>query len=86
MVSKFMALGVDLDKAIQMVTFNPARVFDYGAELGTLRPGSEADVAIFDLREGNFQFEDSDGKKRAGRQKLVSNAVVRHGQLFVNAT
>ena len=86
MVSKFMALGVDMDKAIQMVTFNPARVFDYGAELGTLRPGSEADVAIFDLREGNFQFEDSDGKKRAGRQKLVSNAVVRHGQLFVNAT
>jgi dihydroorotase len=85
MVSKFMALGVDLDKAIGMVTANAARVFDYGAHLGTLRPGSEADVSIFDLHEGKFEFEDSDGGKRTGRQMLVNKAVVRRGQLMVNA-
>jgi len=85
MVCKFMALGVDLDKAIGMVTVNAARVFDYGAQLGTLRPGSEADISIFDLHEGKFEFEDSDGGKRTGRQMLVNKAVVRRGQLFVNA-
>ena len=86
MVSKFMALGVNMDKAIQMVTTNAARVFDFGTQLGTLKPGGEADISIFEVREGNFEFEDSDGKKRSGRQKLVSTAVIRHGELLVNET
>jgi dihydroorotase len=86
MVSKFMALGVNMDKAIQMVTTNAARVFDFGAQLGTLKPGGEADISIFEVREGNFEFEDSDGKKRSGRQKLVSTAVIRHGEPLVNET
>jgi dihydroorotase len=85
MVSKFMAIGIGLDKAIGMVTANAARVFDYGAQIGTLRPGSEADISIFDLRDGTFEFEDSDGGKRTGRQMLVNKAVVRRGQLFLNA-
>lgn len=84
MVSKFMALGIKLDEVIQMVTFRPARVFDYGSQLGTLRPGNEADIGIFELREGKFEFEDSNGKKRSGGQKLVSKRVLRRGQLFVN--
>ena len=86
MVSKFMALGVSLDKGIEMVTSNAARIFDYGAQIGTLKAGNEADISIFDLREGMFDFEDSDGKKRSGRQKLVSTAVVRRGELLVNET
>ena len=85
MVSKFLAMGIGLDQAIGMVTANAARVFDYGAQIGTLKPGSEADVSIFELREGQFEFEDSDGGKRAGRQMLVNKAVVRRGQVFVNA-
>ena len=85
MVSKFMALGIRLDQAVEMVTLNAARVFDCGAQIGTLKPGSEGDVAIFELRDGPFEFEDSDGGKRTGRQKLVSKSVVRHGQVFVNA-
>jgi dihydroorotase len=84
--SKFMALGVDLDRAIQMVTANSARVFDYGATIGTLKPGSEADIGIFELREGHFEFEDSDGQKQPGRQRLVNTAVVKRGQLTMNAS
>ena len=84
MVSKFMAIGVPLDKAIAMVTVNPTRVFDFGAQIGTLRPGSEADVSIYELRDGKFEFEDSDGMKRTGQKMLASKAVVRRGQLFIN--
>ena len=85
MVSKFMAIGVPLEKAVAMVTANPARVFDYGAQIGTLQPGSEADVSIFELRDGKFDFEDSDGVKRTGQKILASKAVLRRGQLFINA-
>ena len=84
MVSKFMTIGIDIDKAIAMVTSNAARMFDFGAQIGSLRPGSEADVSIFDLRDEPFEFEDSDGGKRTGRQRLVNKMVVRHGQVFVN--
>ena len=84
MVSKFLAIGVPLDKAVAMVTANPARVFDYGVQIGTLKPGSEADVSIFEMRDGQFEFEDSDGVKRTGQKKLASRAVVRRGQLLIN--
>jgi dihydroorotase len=86
MVSKFIALGMDLETAIELVTIKPARAFDYGLELGTMRPGNEADIAIFELREGRFEFFDSEGQMRVGRQNLVNLSAVRHGQLFVNAT
>ncbi|HEX3376492.1 MAG TPA: amidohydrolase/deacetylase family metallohydrolase [Candidatus Acidoferrales bacterium] len=85
MVSKFMSIGLPIDKAIAMVTVNPTRVFDFGAQIGTLRPGSEADVSIYELRDGKFDFEDSDGNKRTGQKMLASKAVVRRGQLFINA-
>jgi dihydroorotase len=90
MVSKFMALGMDLDKAIERVTYRPAKVFDYGLQLGTLRPGSEANVSVFEIQEGKFEFVDSRGPnsgpvaKRTGRQKLVSQATVSRGELLVN--
>jgi hypothetical protein len=50
-----------------------------------LRPGSEADVSIFELRDGKFDFENSDGVKRTGQKMLANKAVVRRGQLFINA-
>ncbi len=90
MVSKFMALGMDLDRAIERATSKPAQVFNYGLPLGTLRPGSEADISIFEIREGSFEFVDSRGPdsgpvgKRTGRQKLVSQATVCRGDLLVN--
>lgn len=83
-VSKFMALGIDLDKAIELVTVRPAGVFDYGSPLGTLRPGTEADISIFEIRQGTFEFTDSGRQKRTGHQMLVNTAVVRRGQIFVN--
>jgi len=83
-VSKYMALGIGLEKVIEMVTANPARLFDYSLPLGTLKPGSEADIGIFELQDGNFEFMDSAQRKRTGRQRLVNKAVVRHGEFILN--
>jgi dihydroorotase len=84
MVSKMMALGVDLDRAVAMVTANPAKMFAFDVNIGTLMPGYEADIGIFQLQEGSFDFEDTEGKKRTGRQMLVNKAVVSRGELLVN--
>lgn len=83
-ISKFLALGMDFDTAIERVTAKPATVFDYGVPIGTLRPGSAGDVSIFDLHEGTFEFVDSNQQKRRGHQKLVNTAAVCRGELFIN--
>src|ERR1700730_16207576 len=81
-VSKFLALGMDLDKSIACVTVNPAKAFDFGVQIGTLRPGSEADIGIFELQEGKFTFSDHAGGQRIGRQRLVNNATICRGGVF----
>lgn len=88
--TKFLALGMDLDKIIERVTVNPAKTFDFGVPIGTLRPGAEADIGIFEVHEGNFELIDNVGEtgkapgKRVGHQKLVNKAAVCRGQLFTS--
>jgi dihydroorotase len=85
-VSKFLAMGMKLDDAIERVTARPAQMFDFGVQIGTLRPGSEADIGIFELREGKFEFVgNSPTDKRTGNQMLISKAVVCRGRFFVNS-
>ncbi len=81
-LSKFLLLGMNLHDVIERATLKPSHVFDFGAEIGTLKPGAEADVAVLDLRDGEFTFTDSDGKTRIGRQKLAPVVTVRGGKLF----
>ena len=81
-LSKFLMLGLDLGEVVERATVHAARVFNFGAEIGTLEPGAEADIAVFELQEGAFTFTDSDGKTRTGRQRLAPVATVRGGRLF----
>lgn len=81
-LSKFLCLGVSLDDVIRTTTIQPAHAFHYGIDLGTLRPGSEADIAIWEVRQGTFDFPDSEGKKRTGNQKLFPYSTIRAGKLY----
>jgi dihydroorotase len=83
-LSKFLLLGLNVDQVIERVTIRPTRMFNFGAELGSLRPGAVADITVLEVREGSFRFTDSTGKKRTGRQKLQSAAAIRAGKLYVN--
>ena len=79
-VSKFLMLGMPLDQAIACVTSHAAANVSAFNGLGTLRPGGPADVAVFELREGDFEFVDNVDAKRTGRGKLVASAVVVNGK------
>src|ERR1019366_5115349 len=70
MLSKFLLLGMSLREVLMRCTVNAAKTFNFGAEIGTLKPGAEGDVSVLDLVAGDFKFTDSDGKTRAGRQRL----------------
>jgi dihydroorotase len=79
-VSKFLMLGLPLDRAIACVTSQAAASVAPFKDLGTLRPGAAAHVAILEVREGEFEFVDNVDVKRTGRQKLVTSAVVVNGR------
>jgi dihydroorotase len=81
-LSKFLLLGLSIDKVLELTTIKPAHAFDFGLELGTLKPGGPADISILELREGAFEFVDAVGSKRAGRQRLFATAAIRDGKLF----
>jgi len=85
-LSKFLHLGLTLDQVIERATANPAGTFKFPRGLGTLREGADADVAVFDLAEGKFEFVDSLKQKRLGRFKLIPVATVIGGRIYGSAT
>jgi dihydroorotase len=79
-ISKFMALGVSLSAAISRATWAPAQVIKR-TDLGHLSVGSEADVAVFTLREGDFGFLDVDGLKIKAKRKLETELTIKAGKV-----
>ncbi|MDP6446147.1 MAG: amidohydrolase/deacetylase family metallohydrolase [Pirellulaceae bacterium] len=80
-MSKFLMLGVPLDRVVDMSTRRPAEALGRGDDLGTLRVGTVADVAAFERRSGRFRFTDSYSADRYGDELLVAAYTIRRGQL-----
>ncbi len=81
-LSKFLNLGLSLEEVITMATLHPARAIGYEGKLGTLKPGAVADVAVFELQRGAFEFRDVDGSVMTGTQKLVSTLTLCGGKVL----
>jgi len=79
-VSKFLMLGLPLDRAIACVTRDAAPSVAAFRDLGTLKPGAPADLTVLELRDGDFEFVDNEDAKRKGRQMLATVAVVMNGK------
>jgi dihydroorotase len=65
---------------------NPANTFGFPKGLGTLREGAEADVAMFSLTEGRFEFADSLDGKWVGARKLIAVATLKAGRIYGSAS
>ena len=81
-LSKFMHLGWSLEEAVERATAAPARAMGMLGEIGTLAVGACADVAVFDVEEGAFDFFDASGEKRIGERRLVPVVTVRAGEIY----
>lgn len=79
-MSKFLMLGMPLDQVIACSTVNASHDFPIFRNRGTLKPGAPADVAVLELREGSFDFEDNFKNIRAGKQRLFPSATVLGGK------
>ena len=81
-LSKFMHLGWSLEEAVERATAAPARAMGMLGEIGTLAVGACADVAVFDVEEGAFDFFDASGVKRIGERRLVPVVTIRAGEIY----
>ncbi|MCC6343054.1 MAG: amidohydrolase/deacetylase family metallohydrolase [Bryobacterales bacterium] len=84
-LSKFMHMGMSLEDVVRRATSNPARAFAFPSGTGSLKEGSTADAAVFELREGPWQMVDSLGEKRPGKYRLRPVATFKSGRPYGNS-
>jgi dihydroorotase len=85
-LSKFLALGMSLEDTIAAATIRPAEVMGMQQEVGTLRPGALADVALWQINEGDFTFYDIHMQPRQGKQLLTNTLTIINGREAVRAS
>ncbi|MHB1134137.1 MAG: amidohydrolase family protein [Chloroflexota bacterium] len=81
-LNKFVALGVPFEEALYKVTAGAARLLPPDCGLGRLAVGLPADLAVFDLEEGEFTYDDFFGNSVVARQRLVPVATIKDGEVL----
>jgi dihydroorotase len=79
-MSKFLAMGMEMESVVKATTWAPARVIKK-EELGSLSVGSDADIAILNIRKGKFGLFDYTGYKIESDRKLECEMTIRAGKI-----
>lgn len=80
LISKFLNIGMSLPDAIAASTSRAANAIKR-PELGHLGVGAHADVAVFNLKAGDFGYADADGVSFRGNKKLEAELTLRSGRV-----
>ena len=77
--SKLMSLGLSLTEVVERTTTAAATAIGREKEIGTLRLGTVADLAAFEITEGEFVYYDCHRQENQGTQKIEPVLSVRAG-------
>lgn len=80
-MSKLMHFGLSLDDVVLRATARPAGIAGLEGVVGALRQGAHADVAILELRDGEFEFRDTDGNTVRGKRRLITRLTLKDGRI-----
>jgi dihydroorotase len=75
-MSKFIYLGLELDKVIAMTTINPARALKEEGRRGSLTPGMPADITVIEAKKGDYTFSDARGGEVVRGEVLLEPTMV----------
>ena len=81
-MTKLLHFGMPLDEIVRRATATPARLMGYEGTVGTLKPGANADISVFELREGNHELRDSDGNTITAKRRLLAHLTVKDGRVW----
>jgi dihydroorotase len=79
-MSKFLHLGWPVEDVVRAVTYSPARAVGLEQQIGSLSPGMAADIAILEVREGEFELHDSKQVPRTTRRRLFCDRALIDGR------
>ncbi len=79
-MSKFLNMGMPLKDVIERSSWMPA-VHIHREELGHLSVGAHADIAVLNLKKGDFGFTDIRGWKLQGDKKLECELTLMEGKV-----
>jgi len=81
-ISKYIHLGFSVDDAIALGSSKPAAAVHLPDNIGTLKVGADADIAVIQHREGPVTFTDAAKNERQGNQILLPVETLRKGRRF----
>ena len=81
-MTKLLHFGMPLDEVVRRATAVPAKIMGYEGTVGTLRPGANADISVFELRDDKFELRDSDGDTITTRRRLLTQLTLRDGRVW----
>jgi dihydroorotase len=79
-MSKFLAMGMGWQEVVYRSTQRPAEVIRR-PKLGHIGVGADADIAILNVREGDFGFVDSGLARIKGNQKVECRLTMCAGKI-----
>lgn len=79
-MSKMLNMGMPLEDIVRSTTTIPARAIGR-TDLGTLRVGTVADLAVFELENDTFKFSDSHGVCRTWPLRLTCEMTILEGKI-----
>jgi dihydroorotase len=80
--SKLLNLDVPLEKVVRQSSTAAAEALGRADDLGTLRVGTVADLAAFEVVSGDFEYRDVGGRTEKGDRKIVPALTVRAGMAY----
>ncbi|MEZ5354419.1 MAG: amidohydrolase/deacetylase family metallohydrolase [Bryobacteraceae bacterium] len=82
-MSKLLVMGMPLKEVIRASTWTAAQSI-HREQLGHLTVGAEADVAVFEVRNGSFAYADAYGARLEGKQRIECQMTLREGRVVWN--
>jgi len=83
-LSKMLSLGMEIDDVIEAATHTPAEVIGCADQIGTLREGSIADIAVFEIEEGTFEFPEHARGKVICHKRFTPRLTLLKGEVIFN--
>lgn len=80
-MSKFLTMGMTLNQIIKACTQTPAEILGKERELGSLTPGTSADIAVLKQIDSIVEFGDCDGNIINGSQQFRAMLTIKEGDL-----
>jgi dihydroorotase len=81
-MTKMLCVGMSFPEVVRRVTNRPAEILGVKGEIGTLKPGSIADITGLTIDKGSYELRDIHGNVRYGKEKVRCTFTILSGQPF----